>query len=104
MSFEDIQKVSAAERDTQAKKGQAQAEAKQLVSAAHRDGAAAVAKAKADAEAQGRAWLEQADAKAAKQAERTRQEEEKTCQAMRKKARGRLDKAAELIVRRVVNS
>jgi len=103
MSFEDIQKVAATEQDAQAKKAQAQAEAKQLVSQAHRDGAAAVEKAKADAEAQVKAWLDQAGAQSAKYAQKARQEAEDACQAMRAKARGRLDKAAELIVRRVVD-
>lgn len=104
MSFEDIQKVTQTEQDARAKKADAQAEAKQIIAAARKAGAAEVERARADAQAQVKAWMAQAESEAGKRAEKTAQANDEACQALRQKARERMDEAAGLIVRKVVNA
>jgi vacuolar-type H+-ATPase subunit H len=103
MSFQDIQKVTETEQGTKAKKAEAQAEAKQIVAAAHKAGAALVADARAKAEEQAKAMMTRAEQAAQEQTKLTLEANDAACQGMRRQAKGQLDKAADLIVRRVVN-
>lgn len=103
MSFQDIQKVTETEREVQAKKAAAQAEAKQIVAAAERAGLAAVEAARAKAEEQNRALLAQTEELTARQSRQTAEANDAACRAMQREAESRLDRAADLIVRRVVD-
>jgi flagellar biosynthesis/type III secretory pathway protein FliH len=103
MSFQDIQKVTETEQGTRAKKAEAQAEAKQIVAAAEKAGAQLVADARAKAVEQTRAMMTRAEEAAQEQTKLTLEANNAACQAMRRQAQGRLDEAADLIVRRVVN-
>ncbi len=104
MSFEDIHKVTQTEQDARAKKADAQAEAKQIIAADRKAGAAEVERARADAQAQVKAWMAQAESEAGERARQTAQANDEACRTLRQKARERMDEAAALIVRKVVNS
>ncbi len=104
MSFEDIQRVTRTEEDTREKRAQAQAQARQIVADAQKAGAAAVEAAKRQARDQVSQWLDEAEALGREQTEQMLAANDQACQAMCRQARGRLDEAAELIVRRVVDS
>ena len=104
MSFEDIQRVTRTEEDTREKRAQAQAQARQIVADAQKAGAAAVEAAKRQARDQVRQWLDEAEALGREQTAQMLAANDQACQAMCRQARGRLDEAAELIVRRVVDS
>ena len=103
MSFQDIKKVTQAEQDTWTKKAEAQAEARQIVAAAQKSGAAMVEQARSKAEEQVKTLMSKAEEAAKQQSEKTLAANAEACKAMRKQAETRLDKAADLIVRRVVN-
>lgn len=104
MSLEAIKQVTEAELTHKQRKAEAQAEAKRTVAEAERAGKARLAEARAQAEAQVRAFMKQAEETAAKHAAQVNGETQKTCDALRSKAEGRLAQAAESIVRRVVKS
>lgn len=103
MSFQDIQKVTQIEQETRAQKAEAQAQARQIVADAHKAGRGAVEAARSQAEARVRELMAQAEELAARQSDETMQANDAACRAMRQQAETRLDEAAELIVRRVVN-
>lgn len=103
MSFQDIQKVTETEQNTRAQKAEAQAEAKRIVAAAQKAGAARVEQARNEAQARAKELMAQAEALAAEQTEQTLAANAEACRAMRRQAETRLDQAADLIVRRVVN-
>ena len=103
MSFQDIKKVTETEQNTWAKKAEAQAEAKQIVAGAQKAGVALVEEARAKADEQIRELMAQAEELAGQQSKETLAANDAACQAMRRQAQGRLDQAADLIVRRVVN-
>lgn len=103
MSFQDIQKVTETEQSVRAKKAEAQAEAKQIIAAAQRSGAAVVEETRAKAEAEVKTLMAQAEELAARQSKETMAANDAACQAMRTQAEQRLEQAADLIVRRVVN-
>ena len=101
--FQDIQKVTETEQETRTKKTGAQAEAKQIVAAAKKAGEAAVNEARAKAEEQVRALMAQAEKLAGEETEKTLAANAEACRAMQAQAEKRLDQAADLIVRMVVN-
>lgn len=101
MPFQDIQRVTEAERASRAKIAQAQAQAGQMEAAARRDGEAAVAAARDAAQRQAQAQFVQAEERAGDRAARARADSERACQAMARQAERRLDQAAELIARMV---
>lgn len=103
MSFQDIQKVTETEESLRRKKAEAQAEAKQIIAAAQRSGNAVTEEARAKAEAQVRSLLAEAEVLAQQQSQATLAANDAACQAMRARAEERLEQAADLIVRRVVN-
>lgn len=103
MAFQEIQKVTETEQETRAKKAEAQAEAKRIIAAAEKEGVAAADELRAQAEAQARELMTQAEALAGEESERTLAANAEACKAMRAKAETRLEQAADLIVRRVVN-
>lgn len=103
MSLEALQKVTDAEQAAQARKTEAAAAAKKLVSDAQRSGEALLEKARQEAETNNKAILQQAEQRAQEAARRLLEDAKAQAGAMSKTAEGRLDAAADLIVRRVVN-
>lgn len=103
MSLEAIKKVNETEQGVQARKAEAAANAKKLVADAEKAGRERLESARAKAEADARESMARAEEKAAAHSEEILAGARKDCAALRKAARARLDKAAQLIVRRVVN-
>lgn len=103
MSFEAIQKVTAAEQAIQERKTAAADEAKRIVAEAERTGRQAVIDARAQAEAKVKELLAQAEVRAEQQTGQTLADNAASCEALKQSARGRLDQAADLIVGRVGN-
>ena len=104
MSLEAIQTVTRAEQAARDKKAQAADEAKRIVSEAERAGRQLVADARSQAEEQVKALLAEAEARAGEKSAQTLANNAAQCEALKKAARGRLDRAADLIVGRVGNS
>lgn len=104
MSLEAIKSISQAEEKSAQDIIEAQQSAKKAVSDAEKAGAAAIEKGRARAEEEIRALMKAAEARADEKAEELRQSTANKCAAMRVHAEGRLDEAASLIVRRVVES
>lgn len=103
MSMDAIQKVTETERSGQDRKVEAAAAAKKLVADAQRAGEALLEETRREAEAENKALLKQAEERAAQAAAKALEEAEAQAQAMCQAAESKLDAAAELIVRRVVN-
>jgi len=104
MSFQDIQRVTRIEEDTREKKLQAQAQARQIIAEAQKAGTAAVEAARRQARDQVSQWMEEAERLGREETARMLAANDQACQAMCRQARGRLSEAADLIVRRVVDS
>ncbi len=104
MSLEAIQQVTAAEQAAREQKAHALDEAKRIVAEAERAGKQLVADARAQAEEQVKALLAEAEARAGKRTEQALADSTAQCEALKQTARGRLDRAAGLIVGRVGNS
>lgn len=102
MSLEAIEKVTEVENRMRERKTAAEAEARQLVADAEREGLANMEKVRADAAESGRALLKQAEERAARQAAEIQSAAEAECTALREEAEKNLEKAAEFIVGRVV--
>ena len=103
MSLEAIKKVTQSESLIQERKAAAEAEARQLVLNAEREGLGLLQKVRADAAENGRELLKQAEENAAKQAAKIKEDAEADSAALREAAEKRLNEAAEFIVGRVVN-
>lgn len=103
MSLEAIQKVTASEQASQSRKADAAAAAKKLTADAQRAGESLLETARREAEAENKELLLRTEERAAKEAVRLRADAEAEAEAMCKAAEDRLDAAADLIVRRVVN-
>ena len=103
MSLEALQKVTGAEQEAQTRKTEAAAAAKKMVSDAQRVGEALLERARQEAEEDNKALLRQAEQRAQEAAQRLLEDAKAQADAMSKTAEGRLDAAADLIVRRVVN-
>ena len=104
MSIDAIKQVAQAEQETQARKAGAQAEAKRRLAEAERAGQARVAARCSEADSQVGQLMKQAEERAAQRTKAVMEETAKTCDALRAAAKGRMAKAAGLIVERVVNS
>ena len=102
MSLDAIQKITGAEQTAQARKAEAAAAAKKLVTDAQREGEALIAKARADAEAHNKSLLQQAEQRAAQAAEEIMANAARDAEAMCSAAQGKLEQAADLIVEKVV--
>lgn len=103
MSIEAIQQVSQAEASAQEKRQTAYAQAKQLVRDAERNGQALLEQARQRAESETRDAMAQAEQNAAARAKQVLSENAKACDLLCNAARSRLDAAAALIVKRIVN-
>ena len=79
-------------------------DAKKLVADAEKAGQQAVAESKNLAEAQAKNLLAKAEQDAAGDAARIKKQADADCAALRSKAEGRLEEAASLIVRKVVDA
>lgn len=104
MSLDAMKQVTQAEQETRDRKAEALTAAKRAVADAERDGKARLQEARSQAESQVRGFLRQAEEQAARHTDEVLAEKRKACGALREKAEARLDEAAALIVRRVVNS
>ncbi|MBM6897733.1 hypothetical protein H9X86_10245 [Pseudoflavonifractor capillosus] len=103
MAFEAIQKVTQTEQTSRSQKAEAAAQAKKIVADAHRAGKELVAGARAQAQEKVKAMMAQAEELAAQQSRQVLEGNAVACEALKKEARGRLDRAADLIVGRVGN-
>ena len=112
MAFEAIQKVTQTEESSRSTKAEAAAQAKKIVSdapragrprggEARRAGKARVEQARAEAEEKVKAMMAQAEELAAQQSRQVLEGNAVACEALKQEARGRLDRAADLIVGRV---
>lgn len=102
MSLEAVKMVTQAEQDAKARKVQAAADARKLVADAEKAGRQSVADALAKAKAEAAEQMAQAEQKAASARAKIIRETEGTCDQLRAEAQVKLEKAASLIVRRVV--
>jgi len=97
-----IKQVTDSEQQAKALVAQAQAQAKQLLQQAQKDGEAALAAARKEAQDRVRERMDRAEAAGAEKTRQTLEQYETDCRALKAKAEGRLDKAAEMIVGKVV--
>lgn len=104
MALEAIKAVTEAEKSSAQALVDAQAEAKRSVAEAEKAGQAALEGAKAEANAKAKELLAQAEQRAAGEAQAVQQQTEQSCQRLKADARRKLEAAASLIVRRVVNN
>lgn len=103
MSLEAIKRVTETEQNSLQRKAEAAQQAKRTVAEAERAGQERLEKARQEAEAKAKALMTEAEQKAAEHAKSVMKETELACKALSREAGARLDKAAALIVRRVVN-
>ena len=103
MSLEAIEKVTQAETRNQERKTAAEAEARQIVVNAERDGLALLQQVRTEAAESGKQLMRQAEETAARRGEEIARDAEAACAALRETAGKYLDEAAEFIVGRVVN-
>lgn len=103
MSLEAIEKVTQIEQQSQERKAAAEAEARQIVANAEREGLALLQQVRADATEDGRKLLRKAEEKAAEKAAEIGRAAEAESAALREAAGKHLEEAAEFIVGRVVN-
>ena len=104
MALEAIKKVAESEQEARARREAAETEARKIVSDAQRAGRELLAEAKAEAEKQAGEKLARAEEQAAAPERELLAENEAASAALRERAAGRMDLAAERIVRRVVSS
>lgn len=103
MSLEAIKQVTQAEEETQGKLTEARAAAKRLVAEAERQGRALVETARTEAEERAKSLMKDAEERAQVRTSEVMRETEQSCAQLRQASEQRLDAAADLIVRRVVN-
>lgn len=103
MSLEAIEKVALIEQQSQERKAAAEAEARQIVADAEREGLALLQRTRAAAAENGRKLLRKAEEKAAEKAAEISRAAEAESAALCEAAGKHLDEAAEFIVGRVVN-
>lgn len=103
MSLEAIEKVTQVENLGRERKATAEAEARQIVADAEREGLALLQQVRTDAAENGRKLLQQAEAKAAERSAEISRTAEAAGAALRETADKHLEEAAEFIVGRVVN-
>ena len=103
MSLEAIEKVTQIEQQSQERKAAAEAETRQIVANAEREGLALLQQVRVDATKDGRKLLQKAEEKAAEKAAEIGRAAEAESAALREAAGKYLEEAAEFIVVRVVN-
>ena len=103
MSLEAIERVTQVEQNSQERKTAAEAEARQIVADAERQGLALLQQTRAAAAENGRKLLRKAEERAAEKAAEIDRTPEAESAALQKAAGKHLDEAAEFIVGRVVN-
>lgn len=104
MSMDAIKLVAESEEKARQVRSAAQAQAQALVDQAAKDGQARLDQARKEAQARARELLAQVEDQGEETTREALAEYEKDCEALKAKAAQRLDKAAELIVGRVVRS
>ena len=102
MSLEAIEKISQVEGTNRERKAAAEAEAKQIIANAERDGLALLEPMRAEEAAKGAELLRQAEERAAQRSEQIAASAEAEGDALRRAAEGRLQAASEFIVGRIV--
>lgn len=103
MSLEAIKQITQAEQSWTERKAKALQAAKKTVADVEKAGQALLESRRAQAQDQVKAMMADAEAKARVQAQQVQEETARSCEALKASARQKLDAAAELIVRRVVN-
>ena len=103
MSFEAVSLITQAESEAKTLVAEAEARAKQMLSDAENDGHAAVTAAMEKAERELAELKKQAGSKAVEQAEILSESTENSKAELRAKAEQQIDRAAELVVERIVN-
>lgn len=104
MSLDAIKQVTQAEAETKQRKADATVAARKLISDAEQAGQEALRSARTQAEAKARELMAQAEERAAVRTAEITAQAKQECAALRSTAESRLEKAADLIVRRVVSS
>lgn len=104
MSLEAIEKVTQVEQESQERKAAAEAQARQIVAGAEREGLALLQQTRANAVAAGKKLLREAEARAAAKEAEIRQAAQAESDALVKAAEKHLEEAAEFIVGRVVKN
>ena len=104
MSLEAITKIRAVEDGMEQARADARAQAQTLASDAERDGRALIQKGREQSASAAAEALKQAEAQATKKRDAILAKAAKDCDALKKNAEARLDKAAKAIVGRVVDS
>lgn len=102
MSLEAIEKVTQVENRSRERRAAAEAEARQIVAEAERQGLALLQQTRADAAKAGAKLLKQAEENAARRTAEVAQAAETESAALRQAAGKHLEEAAEFIVGRVV--
>ena len=102
MSLEAIERVTQVEQNSQERKTAAEAEARQIVADAERQGLALLQQVRTDATEDGRKLLRKAEERAAEKAAEIGRAAESESAALREAAGRNLEEAAEFIVGRVV--
>lgn len=103
MSIEAIQQVTQAEASAQEKRFAAHAQAKQLIREAERAGQLLLEQARQKAESESREAMAQAEKNAAVRASKVLSDNTSACNQLSSAAESRLNAAAALIVKRIVN-
>jgi len=104
MSFEAISDITQAEADAKAMVSAAETKARQMIVNAEAEGKAAIDAARAKADSELLELRKQADEKAKVNAQELSDDLENKKAALRAKAETRMEKAANLVVERIVNS
>lgn len=104
MSLEAVKMVTQAEQEARERRAQAAVDARKLVTQAEKTGAQSVAEAQTRARSENAARMAEAEARSAKHLAQVIRDTEGTCDELRAEAQRRLDQAADLIVRRVVDA
>ena len=104
MSLEAIAKIRAAEESTEQSKAAAKAQAQRLAADAEREGRALLEQGKEKAAAAAAAAMRQAEEQAAALRDQILDQAEKDCKKLKADASARMDKAAQAILGRVVES
>jgi len=104
MSLDAIKRVTDSETQAREVRAQAQAQAQEILAQARKTAQTAQAQARKAAQAQARQLLEQAEARAGKEREKTLAAFDAQCRELKAGAEKKMDEAAALIVRRVVEN
>lgn len=104
MSIKAVQKVAEVERDSAKRREAAEQAAKSKVMEAEKQAAALLEATREETETAVRQMLAVSEGLAAEYGEGLRRETQALCQQLAQDARGRLDQAAELIMKRVVDT